>query len=98
MEILRSYIDRTRSLRKCDQLFISALKPYNAVSKVTISRWLKEVLYEAGIDVSHFKAHSTRAASVSRAKNANVNINEILVSAGWSNSRTFHKFYDKVIV
>ena len=58
----------------------------------------KLVLFEAGIDVSHFKAHSTRAASVSRAMKDSVNVNEILQAAGWSKSRTFHRFYDKVIV
>ena len=98
VQILRVYIERTARIRTGDQLFISYQKPHNVVSKETISRWLKLVLFEAGIDVSHFKAHITRAASVSRAKKDSVNVNEILQAAGWSNSRTFHRFYDKVIV
>ena len=96
---LKEYIRRTESIRKNEkQLFISFHKPYAAVARSTISRWLKDVLYEAGIDVGTFKAHSTRAASCSRAKKDGVPIEDILRNAGWANDSTFKKFYNKAII
>ena len=56
------------------------------------------MLEEAGIDITAFQAHSTRAASYSKAKNDNVSTDDILKTAGWSNDRTFKKFYDKIIM
>ena len=98
-EALRVYIDRTARLRNnVQQLFISFRKPHTPISKSTISRWIKKVLEEAGIDVDMFKAHSTRAAASSCAKRDGTNINEILKTAGWTNSLTFEKFYNKTIV
>ena len=96
---LKEYIKRTEVNRKTEnQLFISFQKPFHPVSTQTISRWLKLVLNEAGIDISLYKAHSTRAASCSKAKADNVLIDEILKNAGWKKSATFKKFYDKIIV
>ena len=95
---LKEYLNRTKPLRKdAKKLFISFQKPYAAVSKETISRWLKMVLQEAGVDVDIFTAHSTRAASVSAAKRNGVAIEEILRTAGWANNSVFASFYDKPI-
>ena len=49
---------------------------------------------EAGVDVTTFKPHSTRAAA-SKAKHASVPVKEILDTAGWSSERTFDRFYNK---
>ena len=96
---LRFYLNKTAAYRgKQQQLFLSYLYPYRAVSKDTISRWLKRVMFEAGIDTNIFKPHSTRAASASAAVRDDVPIDEILQSAGWSNCRTFKTFYDKIIL
>ena len=97
--VLKEYIRRTEPLRKKEkQLLISFHKPFAAVARSTISRWIKKVLYEAGIDVGTFKAHSTRAASCSRAKKDGVPIENILRTAGWANNSTFEKFYNKCII
>ena len=50
---------------------------------------------EAGVDVTTFKPHSTRAAAASKAKHASVPVKEILDTAGWSSERTFDRFYNK---
>ena len=65
---LEEYLFRTLELRNSKSLFVSYVKPFNAVSKDTISRWIKIVLDLAGINTSIFKAHSTRSASTSAAK------------------------------
>ena len=98
MTHIQEYLNRTIHLRKDSQLFISFAKPHNPVTTETISRWLRQVLEEAGIDSKVFKGHSTRAASCSNAKKYDTPIEEILKNAGWSNCETFHKFYDKVII
>lgn len=98
VQTLLEYVKRTKNLRGSHtQLFISFLKPYQPVSKSTISRWIWRVMTEAGIDTNIFKPHSTRSASVSAAK-SNFPIDTILQSAGWSSCKTFHKFYDKIIM
>ena len=58
---------------------------------------VKTVLKRSGIDTSEFSCHSTRAASTSCAKAAGLNLQHIMQSAGWSNTSTFAKFYDKHI-
>ena len=93
---LTEYIARTDKFRdKSHQLLISYQKPYKEVTIDTISRWLKLVLTQAGIDTTNVTGHSTRAASTSEAKRNNVPITTIMESAGWSNATTFNRFYNK---
>ena len=93
---LKEYLKRTKPLRGTEaKLFISFIKPHKVVSKETISRWIRMVMFAAGIDTNQFKPHSTRAAATSRAKAACVPIHEILNTAGWSSSRCFDRFYNK---
>lgn len=96
--ILKSYLCTTENLRvsNCSALFISYQKPYKAVTKQTLSRWVKIVMQEAGIDISIYKAHSTRHASTSLAFSRGVSIDVIRKSAGWSSSSmTFARFYNR---
>lgn len=96
---MKEYLMRTDSLRgKETNLLISYVKPHQKVTTSTISRWLRTVLARAGIDTNIFKAHSTRAAAVTAAKNNNVPVEEIMKTAGWSRAGTFAKFYNKPIV
>ncbi|XP_064637118.1 uncharacterized protein LOC135493595 [Lineus longissimus] len=96
---LLEYLKRTEFLRgEHKSLFISSIKPHGPVAKDTISRWVKEVMKEAGVDTDIFSPHSVRGAATSKAKLAKVAIATILKTAGWSGERTFAKFYDKKIV
>ena len=80
---LEEYISRTESLRGSEsQLFVSYSKPHKALSRDTISRWVKTVLLSVGIDTKKFRAHSTRADAVSAANNASVPLDEILTTTG----------------
>ena len=89
------YLEITKNIRNnTQQLFISTIQPYKPVSSKTISRWIKEVLTEAGVD-NKFTAHSTRHASTSKAQKKGLNINLIKKAAGWSeSSKTFDVFYN----
>ena len=61
----------------------------------TIARWIKACLQEAGIDVTIFQAHSTRAASSIKAALSGLTVEEIMSAADWSSKGTFQKFYYK---
>ena len=91
---MTEYVKRTESIRsQCSQLLVSYQQPHKGVKTDTVSRRLKEVLKQAGID--NFTGHSTRAASLSAAKRSNIDLGTILKAAGWSNATTFNKFYNK---
>ena len=93
------YVNRTSTLRQgASQLLISYKKPHKPVSADTISNWIKHVLRESGISTSMFGAHSTRSACTSSAKAAQIPLDTIMRSAGWSNYETFQKFYNLPVV
>lgn len=95
---IKEYTNRTKSLRGNNtQLLLSCCKPFKPVSTDTIGRWLKTVLNKAGVDTTVYSAHSTRSASTSAAKAANVPVEIIMKAAGWTNAETFRKFYDKPV-
>ena len=61
---LKVYLDKTKSLRNDEkQLLISCIKPHKAVSRDTISQWIKQFMTAARIDTSVYKSHTTRATS-----------------------------------
>lgn len=90
---LRSYIKKTEKIRISPYLFISYKKPHGKVSSQSLSRWIKNVLYNSGVDTKIFKGHSTRHASTSAAKQAGVCLDEIKRTACWTvNSSVFQNF------
>ncbi|KAL7286871.1 hypothetical protein TKK_0019005 [Trichogramma kaykai] len=96
---LKYYLDITKKLRgNIKLLFLSARKfEKQAVSKETLSRWVKKVFKKVGIDQS-FSAHSTRHASTSKAKKLGINVDVILRTAGWSSGSCFARFYNKDLI
>lgn len=92
------YLEKTKDLRKAQQLLISYVRPYGAVGTQTISRWLRYVMTEAGVE-DNFTAHSTRHAATSRAYQKGIKIDIIKNAAGWSKtSKVFSKFYNRPIL
>ena len=91
---LTEYLVRTKVLRPSgqSQLLISYVKPYKPISRDTVTRWVRYTMALAGIDVTKYSAHSTRAASVSAASRASVNLDDILQTAGWSSECCFARF------
>ena len=97
--LLQEYLIRTSNLRgSCSQLLICHCKPHGPASKDTISRWLKQVMLDAGINTSVFKPHSTRSAATSAAKSADVPLDEIMTTAGWRSSSVFAVYYNKPLL
>ena len=98
-QTLEAYVERTSVLRGTTtiKLFISYVKPHKAVGTQTIGRWIKQLLQESGIDTTVFKAHSTRAASVSKVSHS-LPTDTILNHVGWKSDCVCRKFYNKPIV
>ena len=93
---LKEYLQRTRQHRThYSQLLLSYIKPFKPISKNTVSRWVKQVLRSSGIDTDKYSAQTTRAASTSHCKAKGLSLQDIMASAGWSNSKTFARFYEK---
>ena len=81
----KEYLKRTKSLRaNLSKLFISYVKHFKEVSRDTLTRCVRQVMHmaQAGLDVSKFSPHSTRAASVSASHRASANLDDILKTAG----------------
>ena len=91
------YLKITKDLRITDQLIISYKKPHKAVTTSTISRWCKAILGKAGINIDKYSSHSTRSTSTSKANTKGLSLSEINKAAGWNETTTFRRFYDKPI-
>ena len=95
LKCLKAYLVATANLRHdTTALFISSQKPHRPVSKDTVSRWIRGMLIDAGIDTTVYGTHSTRAASTSAAARQGLPADVILESAGWCSNNTFEKFYN----
>ena len=103
LNCLRKYVEVTTGYRHSDDkinrqwLILSFVKPYHPVTTSTIARWLKFTISSAGIDTTIFKAHSTRAASTSKAFRIGISCTEIMNQAKWTNESTFARFYHKPV-
>ena len=90
--VLDQHIDRTSSLQgEEQQVFGSYAQPHHGVSKDTISRWIKTVTQQDGVDTTVFKPHSTRAASTSKAHGCNVSLPAVMKAASWTSDCVFNK-------
>jgi len=49
------------------------------------------------VDTGVFKAHSTRAASVSKAHASGVSVSDVISAGGWSSDNCFCRYYLKEI-
>ena len=79
---LIKYIEVTESSRgETNHLLISFVKPHEKICAQSVSRWLKLVMKEAGID-EVFTVHSTRHTSTSKAASKDVDISVIKKAAG----------------
>jgi hypothetical protein len=94
--ILKEYLKRTSRMRKTNKLFISYVKPYGAVTRSTISCWLKTHMSSAGIDIQNIQL-TAFVRQLPQKLVCSVPVVNILNAVGWSSAKTFAKFYDKEI-
>ncbi|XP_048484753.1 uncharacterized protein LOC105392892 isoform X1 [Plutella xylostella] len=99
--VLSDYISRTKNIRPegTNILILTYKRPHKPATTQSISRWLKQVLSESGVDTSVYGAHSTRHASSSAASSAGVSIETIRKTAGWTaSSNSFARFYHRPVI
>ena len=84
----------TELIRKLGVFF----KTFKAVTSCTLARWLNQVLFLSGIDISKLSAHSFRGASTSKALGAGVSLKYIIETANWASAKTFYTHYFKDVV
>ena len=96
VECAKLYIEIRRELvpPEIKQFLVTYGKPHKAASDDTISRWIKNTISSAGIDIDVFKANSTRSASSCKAKQVGIPYTEVPRKV----ANTFTKHYDKHII
>ena len=92
---LKAYLNRTRSLRSAQALFVTTTRPHGQAAMATLSRWVKVGLNLAGVNTLKYGPGSTRAASANKALNQGVSIEKILAQGCWAQESTFTKWYKK---
>ena len=65
------------------------MKKIQIAHEDTINRWVKEVIAEAGTDVSKCNTHSCRSTASTGALYKGVHIEDILKQGNWSNLKAF---------
>ena len=90
-----SYLERPDSIRgSVTRFFLTTKPPFRLASRDTLRRWARDIMRDAGIDLSIFAPHSTRCASTSKAV-MTLPLATILETAGWSRESTFARHYKK---
>lgn len=100
VKTLLHYIEATKQVRidngLPDYLFITVKRPHRRASCQSISRWLRQVMSDSGIDITLFSAHSTRHAATSCAHREGLTVDSIIKAVGWSpRSSTFATHYNR---
>lgn len=88
------YVQRTEGLRDTTRLFITSIRPHSPASRDTVSKWIRNVMSTAGIDMNRFAPHSVRSATTSAVR---VPLATIIKTACWTGAGTFQKYYKKPI-
>ena len=84
------YLKTTESLRTSNAVWVSIRKPHKALTKPSLSRYIKDMLQKAGIE--KYGPHSTRHAATSKAHKS-VGLQTIIRTASWASGTNFKRFY-----
>ena len=96
LECVKEYIHRRKDRVDKEQkkLFITYQKPYHAASTGTLRRWIKETFAETNL-IENLTPHSFRSASITKAFNVSLDIQDIVRKVSLSNAKTFLQHYKK---
>ena len=94
VSMIKLYLHKRAALRHDvnSMFFISYAPPHKPVSSKTLVRWV------SGIYIRTFKTHSLSSASTSDAFSGGLSLTKIAKAAGWTNVKTFGKFYNKSVI
>ena len=91
---MKTYINRTKQIRKSEQLFVTHNAPHKAASVSTIARWIAQVIAFSG---QKGTGGSVRSVSSSYALAKGTSLEAVLCAGDWSRVATFKKFYYKPV-
>ena len=91
VQTIKHYLEKRNNnvVHETTTFFITHRKPFKAAHEDTINRWVKEVIAEAGTDVSKCNTHSCRSTASTGALYKGVHIEDILKQGNWSNLKAF---------
>ncbi len=102
---LKFYLDRTKPYRgNHDQLFLTTQKPYRPASKISIARWIVDIIKESlsraegRLTGSRIGAHDLRSQAAAWASYRGASIQDIMDAMGWASSSTFQQVYLKDVL
>ncbi len=97
---LRIYVDRTRSFRSSEQLFVcyGGQQKGKAVSKQRLAHWIVDAIalayqYQGEPCPMGVRAHTTRSVASSYELAHGASLADICRAAGWATPNTFARFY-----
>lgn len=94
---LTNYLERTLEKRgTVTSLFLATNSFGKQASRDTLRRWTRDIMKDAGINLSIFSPHSTRSASSSKAA-MSLPLSTIVRTIGWSRLSTFTTYYHKPV-
>lgn len=90
---LKWYVEKTKSIRTSERLFIIPRAPFTPASKDTLSKWIVKLILPHVNREDSVRAHDIRAHASSRAWFAGVPLEEILRAAAWKTPSSFVASY-----
>ena len=78
--------------------FISFLTPDTPGSSKTFARRVSDTLQKTRIHTKTFKIHSLRSTLTSNAFSGDLSLTKNAKAVGWTNVRTFGRFYNKSVI
>ena len=91
---IKTYLKRTKNLRKSKSLFVTVNKPHKAASVATLLRWMRSVIYKSG---QRGTGGSFRSVATSTAVAKGMTMSKVLKAGDWSRATTFRNFYYKPV-
>jgi len=87
---IKTYIDKTQTLRASQRLFVITTRPYTVAVKGMLSRWISDIITCSG---QARKGGSCRSAGPIKVNTSHLLLELILEAGEWSIETTFSKFY-----
>ena len=97
--LIKLYLDKTAGLKHdvSSIFFISYAPPHKPIPSRTLARWVSYILHKTGNHTKTFKTHSLLSAWTSNVFSGGLSLTETVEAAGWTNVKTFDKFFDKQV-
>ena len=90
---LRWYLEKTKPIRKSERLFLLPRSPFTPASRMTISRWIVNLIKPHVQSEEPVRAHELRGHVTSKAWFNNIPLEVIMRAAAWKTPSSFVSHY-----